>query len=296
MSVRQCLRLIAELAFPISLPTLSSVASPASNADQHSPTTVIFLGLDEISQSESEIELMPQLVSCANAPMYITGGRFVSILPIITSRSQSFMNQTTGDWFDHPKSPIPMPAYLPGADHVLLSQLQLGLEFLPTVRVLCRALGNHGRLLEVLHDLLQPAASSQVLRQTLLAENKNAIEVILRAVVADERGRFYFEMLQSDFKSLASPICHALLGIDLQSEDLRMKGVFIGDAITRGDWLGGRIPVMAPLQVLVWSEQALAKSENAELRALAAILIDMFSIKAPFSSMSFEQFHSGMRV
>jgi hypothetical protein len=301
MSLRQCLRFIAELAFPASPSASSSAAAPASNADLPSPSAVIFLGVDDITQSKCWLNVMPLLVGTSNSPMNIVGGRRMAVLSLITGRSQSLTFET-GPWFDHPINFLPMPAHLPGADPSLLNQLQLGPEFLPTIKVLCRALGNQGRLLEILHDLLQPTASSLVLRQVLLAENENAVDVILRAVVADERGRIFFEKLQEDVKSMMYPVCHAVLGNELgrgekipgcslTPDELRVNGVFIDNVITAGGLIS---PVMAPLQVLIWAEEFRANSEHPEQLALAGLLIEMFSIKSPFSCMKFEQFHAGV--
>ncbi len=299
LSARHCLSFIAELAFSAASSSSSSAASSTSAPVANGPSSVILLGVDEISKSKWENKLLNLIGSISDSPLILSNGLRVAVLPIVTSLSQTLMAKQETE-SSRPLSLISLPVHLPGAADMLVNQLNLAPDFLPIIRVMCRSLSNHGRLLEVLHDLLK---SGSVYFQQLVAGRENAISSILRAVIADNRGSAYLGILTRSSRDMLLPVCHALLGTSLDRDErlqncawtpdqLQMNGVFIGDATSKK---GNITPIISPLQLLLWSERLIARSDFSELHPLANALVDVFSIKAPFTWSKFESFHAGMQ-
>ncbi len=112
---------------------------------------------------------------------------------------------------------LPLPAYLPGAAEMFMNKLNLESCHAPMIEILCPSLGHHGRMLEVLHDILDPASTdltSKALKASFIRDAGTAVDSILREVAA-RGGIHYFQRLQLDPLSLTVPVCHALLGQSL---------------------------------------------------------------------------------
>jgi hypothetical protein len=290
LSIRDCLAFIAELAFASS----HSGSAPVSTG----PSAVILLGVDEISKSKWENDLLKLIGGISDSPLLLSNGMIVAVLPVVTSLSQSLVADQEL-LSNRPLRLISLPVHLPGAAAMMLKQLKLEPDFLPIMNVMCRSLGNHGRLLEVLLDLLKP---NSVHFKQLVAERENAISPILRAVIADFRGSTYFDILKGRPKAMLIPICHALLGTSLGRDDrlegclwtpdqLQMNGVFIGDATSEKRKI---TPIISPLQLLLWAEQVISRMDFLELHPLANALTVVLSIEAPFTWVKFESFHAGV--
>ena len=293
---------IAELAFSASAPSPSSFSSTSSNSSAAStaPTALIFLGVDEISRSGCENDLIDLIGGMSDSPLRLPNGLRVAVLPIVTSLSQSRMTKQA-TLSTRPLSLISMPVFLPGAEKMFLRKLDLGPEFLPIIRYFCRSLGNPGRLLEVLYDQLM--ILSPGFRQALLSPaGSKLVNAILQDVIREVRGKCFFHFFSNKPKSLAFPVCHALLGheiargdllagCDMDPDELQQRGIFIGDASVKD---GRIIPIMSALQVVTWAEFIEKDASCRELHPLAATLIKVLSIKPPFSGSTFEVFHAGM--
>jgi hypothetical protein len=305
LSLEDCLMFIAQLAFPSST-TVSATASSSSAIVSNQPSAVIFLGVDEISKSMFEDELLKLVGSISDSMLLLPNGMRVAVLPIVTSLSQSLLaKQATLS--NRPLSLVSMPVNLPGAADMMLQKLQLGPEYRVIIDALCRSLGNHGRSLEVLHDLLIPSSIHKLayaLRKDLLVDKESSISRILQAVADDNKGACNFQLLTDDAESMVMPVCHALLGSSIgrskmlkncpmKPDQLQMHGVFIGDATSKR---GQITPIMSPFQVLLWARKLLKESVSSELNLLATKLVEVLSIQPPISGTDFERFHAGMCV
>lgn len=303
---RMCLTFIAELAFSSKESAVSasdSAAPPRLPIPPQSLSAVILIGVDEISKSECEHKLLKLLGRISDSPLLLSNGQRVAVLPIVTSLSQSLLAKLA-TLSNRPLSLIPMPVYLPGASDVLMQNLQLEQEYRPTIDALCRSLGNHGRSLEVLHDLLSPVSvhkNAFAMRMDLLNDKESAIDRILNAVADDDKGASSFQVLTDDAKSLVMPVCHALLGSTLGRskklkncpktlDQLQMHGVFIGDATSKR---GKITPIMSPFQVRLWADTILEENIDSELNLLATKLIEVLTLQPPISGTDFERFHAG---
>ncbi len=309
ISAHDCLLLIAELAFPapssppsssLSPTDISATAASSSAFTAESSYRVILLGVDEISKSECEVELLKLIGKISDERLL----QRIVVLPIVTSLSQSLLFQgLTGT--DRVVNFIPLPVYLPGADAMLMDKLKLQSRYAPIIETLCRSLGNHGRMLEVLHDILDPASTnpqSHALQTSFMRDEGTAVDPILRAVAA-HGGIHYFHLLGRNPASMIVPVCFALLGQSLcrdeplqgctmTPDELQVQGIFIGDAKS----LPGHItPIMSHFQVLIWAEAARDRPwQSPELYLLANTLVEILSLKHPFSGSKFETFHAGM--
>lgn len=293
LSVRVCLTFIAELAFPSS----HSGSLPVSKG----PSALILLGVDEISKSKCEDDLLNLIGGISDAPLLLSNGMRVAVLPVVTSLSQLLLSKQT-TISNRPLSLLPMPVFLPDAGSMLLKELQLEPHFYPIINAMCRSLGNHGRLLEILSEDLKKLHPGFL--RALLNSNGSSIDQILRSVVGDIRGKAYIKILVENAPAMTIPVCHALLGnqigrklelpgCPMTPDELQMNGIFIGDATCEQGVIS---PIMSPLQVFEWASRIVKDSSCPELHPLARTLKDVLSIELPFSGTEFERFHAGMDV
>ena len=315
LSVNDCLLLIAESAFhvppsePDSNPSPSSSSASSDSAAiattapiSQSSFQVILLGVDEISKSKCEQELLTLLGQISDKRIR----RRIIVIPIVTSLSQRLVYEgLTGT--DRVVNFIPLPAYLPGAAEMLMLKLGLHPNFGPMIKAICRSLGNHGRMLEVLHDILNPTSTNSLFRalQASMARDEgNAVDSILRAVVANGGMHFFRDLIDLS-TSLIVPVCCALLGQTISRsiflpgcpktpDQLQAQGIFIGDA----ESIPGSItPIMSHFQVIIWAETVRRQpSQSPALHALANSLVEILSLKYPLSGFKFETFHAGMHL
>jgi hypothetical protein len=299
---------------------------PASGHTDSSKRTIGILGIDEIIKSrrfEPETKVADETFvtrSISRIGQWSDGVFSVSgtdrkfvLVPVITSLSQLIVGNSTKhsgriiSW-------IPLSPLHSVADQICEKLQLVQASDKQAIEMLCTYLGNHGRLVEILVELLQS------MRSYLLNLSGSMIQIFTSlkedARAKDYQVQYFWFVVSPDFMQITcsvriqvladedyslSIVAAAIRGDTLKSIDrpggartvdnLILSGVYIDSIIIRSIATADMkvIPRLTLFQMYTW---AMDRVDNGDSLSFAGALYDFLTPRAVFTSDSFERFHA----
>jgi hypothetical protein len=319
VNIASCVKFCANRFFG-STGAASSSASPYVSSKTEKPLLVLLL-VDELAKSRSEHDILHFMGCVLDQTLTLADGRQFVVLPVFTSLSHSLMARLCTR-SQRSILPVPLPVPLKSAPAELKEMLQLPSELKSVVDVLCYDVGYHGRMMEIISQILAPNTSLRTRMEAHPRDPFKYLPEIHQILLEHESSKGFFAHLLSNPLHLIQPVCYSILGRAIGREapfadrlsstsinqlddtkdqyeidsfkpqtydELLSVGVFIGDAGTASALI---TPVMSPLQLVKW---AIARKQRRPCDDRTSLFVDtviqVFSAQSSHNWKSFEKFH-----